>query len=106
MSPSPIAPRPVAERVRWHQGRSFTDSRLEDVCPCDVAACGLVEVPSDECDQHGIANLLSASRTIRHSHPADGEMCRAIAALQPHEPGAIGWMQPALDAFRAARRDS
>lgn len=51
-----------------HIGRSWTDTPLEDACPCVKAACGLVprNQVSPECDQHPP----TACKTIRQSHRA------------------------------------
>jgi len=60
-----------------HYGRSFTDTRLEDVCPCEKAACGLVVVADPTCDQHPIEKM----RTIRQMHQSEDcpELGRTLA---------------------------
>jgi len=49
-----------------HIGRSFSDTRLEDFCPCPKEACGLVNTDnvSPDCDQHPFEK----AKTIRQSH--------------------------------------
>lgn len=53
-------------RYRYHIGRSWVGTTLEDACPCPKAPCGLVDSDnvSPECDQHP----MSAAKTIRQSH--------------------------------------
>jgi len=48
----------------FHFGRSFSGRFIEDDCPCQKADCGLVSVPDDNCDQHGLGN----AKTIRQIH--------------------------------------
>lgn len=54
-----------------HFGREWTTHSIEDRCPCEKAACGLVSQPSDDCEQHSFA----ACKTIRQAH--DAEECPA-----------------------------
>lgn len=56
----------------WHIGRSFHGHRLEDLCPCVKAPCGLAI--HDEagnwnagCPEHDMAE----AKTIRQSHAAE-----------------------------------
>jgi hypothetical protein len=60
----------------WHLGRSFSDTRLEDGCPCPKAPCGLVI--SDrivrECTEHP----WQRGKTFRQGHePKDCPGVRA-----------------------------
>jgi len=51
---------------QWHYGRSFSDTRLEDVCPCKKEACGLVSVEgvNSDCLEHPMGRM----KTIRQAH--------------------------------------
>lgn len=51
----------------WHKGRAWTGHAIEDACPCEQEACGLVGEPDPSCDQHSVA----AGRSIRQSHLAE-----------------------------------
>lgn len=59
-----------------HIGRAFTGTRIEDECPCEQEACGLVSsrTISEDCPQH------SATKTIRQGHTA--EECPAWPSLE------------------------
>lgn len=52
-----------------HIGRSFSDTRLEDSCPCPKEACGLVNTNniSPDCDQHPPER----AKTLRQVHKSD-----------------------------------
>lgn len=52
-----------------HIGRSFSDTRLEDLCPCPKEACGLVNTDniSPDCDQHPPER----AKTLRQVHKGD-----------------------------------
>lgn len=55
--------------MKYHIGRSFEGTVLEDTCPCPKAPCGLViaaEIVKD-CAQHSLA----AMKTIRQVHLED-----------------------------------
>lgn len=66
-----------------HVGRSFTDHRLEDECPCPKAACGLV-VLGDVSPECRAGHRIEDARTIRQTHP--GDRCPAEPGyLDPHE---------------------
>lgn len=73
---NPIAPSAASEAplsavaIDWHFGRAFKGTQLEDHCPCEKEACGLVTRTAAEgadCPEHGMA----AGKTIRQSHRAD-----------------------------------
>lgn len=51
----------------YHIGRSWSGNRLEKDCPCVNAACGLVSIPSEDCDQHHY----TATKTMRQIHDVD-----------------------------------
>jgi len=53
-------------RYRYHIGRSWKGTKIEDDCPCPKAPCGLVDSDniSEECDQHP----MWAAKTIRQGH--------------------------------------
>jgi hypothetical protein len=58
------------DRWVWHVGRSFSDTRLEDSCPCPKAACGLVI--SDRIDGACTEHPWQRGKTMRQGHlPAD-----------------------------------
>lgn len=52
-----------------HWGRSWSDTRLEDGCPCPKAPCGLVvgSTIDPECDQHP----WTRGKTMRQMHKAE-----------------------------------
>lgn len=58
------------ERLRYHIGRSWTGTRLEDVCPCPKEPCGLVDAEKalESCEQ---GHHWNRARTIRQSHRSD-----------------------------------
>lgn len=85
----------MSERTDWHVGRSFEGHSIEDDCPCEQAACGLVVDATivRDCPQHG----LHAGRTLRQSHMA-GDCTAAPACIHckrplrgPDGPHAAGW---------------
>lgn len=50
-----------------HVGRSFNDTRLEDVCICPKEPCGLVDLErvwGGGCEQHD----LKYAKTLRQGH--------------------------------------
>jgi hypothetical protein len=51
--------------VPWHIGRSFTDNRLEMVCPCPLEPCGLVS--RDRADPNCLQHT-DVCKTIRQVH--------------------------------------
>jgi hypothetical protein len=53
----------------WHVGRSWVDTRLEDVCPCPKEPCGLVVLAraDPDCPEHPPARF----KSMRQGHPAD-----------------------------------
>ena len=59
---------PAVSRV-LHSGRSWTGHDVEDSCPCNQEACGLVDVfkADPDCTQHPIGR----SKTMRQGHDAD-----------------------------------
>lgn len=68
----------------FHFGRGWAGHRLEDECPCEQTACGLVDENSlnDECIQHPMRR----GRTIRQGHPAD-ECPALVGAPEPQPDG-------------------
>jgi hypothetical protein len=58
------------DRWLWHVGRSFSDTRLEDSCPCPKAPCGLVI--SDRIDGSCTEHPWQRGKAMRQGHlPAD-----------------------------------
>lgn len=55
-----------------HIGRSFSGHPIEDECPCEKAACGLVMTDKIDpsCLQHRV------NKTIRQAHTAEECPCR------------------------------
>lgn len=53
--------------MKYHIGRSWSGTRLEDDCPCEKATCGLVASIDDSCSQHSPF----AIKTIRQIHAED-----------------------------------
>lgn len=53
--------------MKYHIGRSWSGTRLEDDCPCEKAPCGLVASMDDSCPQHSPF----AIKTIRQMHTED-----------------------------------
>lgn len=53
--------------MKWHVGRSWNTTSLEDKCPCPKSECGLValEDADPDCIQHGINH---PPRTMRQGH--------------------------------------
>lgn len=49
-----------------HMGRAFVGHWIEDECPCEQEACGLVNFDkiNSDCPQHSLV----AGKTIRQSH--------------------------------------
>lgn len=56
--------------MRWHVGRSWNGSPLEDLCPCPQFACGLVSLQDadPDCVQHGKNH---PPKTMRQGHVDD-----------------------------------
>jgi len=54
---------------RFHYGRAWSGTAIEDDCPCGKAPCGLVDSSRvhPTCPQHAIG----AAKTIRQMHYAD-----------------------------------
>lgn len=52
------------KNVKFHIGRAWDGHAIEDQCPCDKAACGLVVQGHPTCPQHS----WSAGRTMRQLH--------------------------------------
>ena len=53
---------------RYHSGRAWSGTAIEDACPCKKEPCGLVGDGVDpKCEQHGIG----FARTMRQGHYAD-----------------------------------
>jgi hypothetical protein len=48
----------------WHVGRAWSGHAIEDACPCQQEACGLVSAPNPACEQH------NGSHSTRQGHPA------------------------------------
>lgn len=55
--------------AEMHIGRSFTDTRLEDVCPCPKEPCGLVAF-SKALESCEYGHHWASARTIRQGHSA------------------------------------
>ena len=53
--------------MKYHIGRSWSGTKLEDDCPCVKASCGLVASIDDNCGQHSPF----AAKTIRQMHTED-----------------------------------
>lgn len=53
--------------MKYHVGRSWSGTELEDVCPCEKAPCGLVVSTNSSCPQHSPL----AIKTIRQMHTED-----------------------------------
>jgi hypothetical protein len=58
----------TVQKEDLHIGRSWSDTRLEDGCPCPKQPCGLVGMGSADpsCTEHPPQRI----KTIRQSHPA------------------------------------
>lgn len=80
----------MADRWMWHVGRSFTDTRLEDSCPCPKAPCGLVisDQIVPDCPEHP----WQRGKTMRQGHvpedcpgaaPTDGPLHLPASKDQP-----------------------
>jgi hypothetical protein len=54
------------DRWVWHVGRSFSDTRLEDSCPCPKAPCGLVI--SDQIKERCTEHSWTHGKAIRQGH--------------------------------------
>lgn len=54
----------------YHRGRSWTGHPLEDECPCEQEACGLVDASRahPDCDQH---SPTQRPRSMRQGHRAE-----------------------------------
>lgn len=52
-----------------HVGRSFTGNELERLCPCKLAACGLVD--SEQIDETCKQHALRYAQTMRQGHFAE-----------------------------------
>ena len=51
----------------YHVGRSWTGHQLEDDCPCEKAACGLVAYADPDCPEHDP----QAMKTMRQGHKSE-----------------------------------
>jgi hypothetical protein len=56
--------------MKWHVGRSWSGSFLEDSCPCKQESCGLIaqEDADPDCIEHGINHT---PKTMRQAHFSD-----------------------------------
>lgn len=65
----------MSPKSSLHISRSWSDTRLEDACPCPKAACGFVDTAQvdPECPEHPMRR----AKTIRRGH--DAKDCPGIA---------------------------
>lgn len=82
-----------------HVGRTWSDNRLEQLCPCPLEPCGLVALDKThpECEEH-----TTRARTMRQIHEAAD--CPSPRPFHPTEKGvAVG--EPEPSAATPAARD-
>ena len=68
-----------------HVGRSWTDNRLEQFCPCPLEPCGLVarDKAHPDCEEH-----TTRARTMRQIH--ETENCPGPRPFHPTQKRAVG----------------
>jgi hypothetical protein len=80
-----------------HVGRTWSDNRLEQLCPCPLERCGLVALDKThpECEEH-----TTRARTMRQIHEAAD--CPGPRPFHPAEKGlAVGDPEPSTAALAA-----